>query len=105
MIYNISYNTLIHLKPFLVGFDNIDGFIRNCNGARYLTLFGYEKYVAIYNRISYLISLKSGIAYISPHNFAKIKVDCYYSLPIKKIMTLHNVIIHIKLVLNNDKNH
>ena len=84
MIYNISDKTLIHLKPFLVGFDNIDGFIRNCDGARYLTSFGYEKYVAIYNRISYLISLKSGMAYISPHYFAKIKVDCYYSLPIKK---------------------
>ena len=37
--------------------------------------------------------------------FAKIKVDSYDSLPTEKILTLHNVIIHIKSVLNKDKNH
>ena len=31
---------------------------------RYLILFGSEKYDAIYDRIRYLMSLKSGIAYI-----------------------------------------
>ena len=34
------------------------------------------------------------------HYFAKIKVD---SLLIEKRLTLHNVIIHIKSVLNKDK--
>ena len=37
--------------------------------------------------------------------FAKIKVDSYDSLPTGKILTLDNVIIHIKLVLNKDKNY
>ena len=50
------------------------------------------------------MSLKSGIAYIFSHYFPKIKVDSYGSLPIEKILTLHNVIIHIKSVLNKDKN-
>ena len=50
------------------------------------------------------MSLKSGIAYIFSHYFAKIKVDSYDCLPIEKILTLHNVVIHIKSVLNKDKN-
>ena len=32
------------------------------------------------------------------------KVDSYDSLPIEKRLNLHNVIIHIKSVLNTDKN-
>ena len=39
------------------------------------------------------------------HYFAKIKLDSYDSLPIEKTLTLHNVIIHIKSVLDKDKNH
>ena len=35
----------------------------------------------------------------------KIKVDSYDSLPIEKILTLHDAVIRIKSVLNNDKNH
>ena len=42
------------------------------------------------------ISLKNSITYVFSHYFAKIKVDSYNSLPIAKIMTLHNVIILIK---------
>ena len=34
------------------------------------------------------------IIYIFPHYFANIKVNSYDSLPIEKILTLHNVIIY-----------
>ena len=51
------------------------------------------------------ISLKSSITYILSHYFTIIKVDSYDSLPIEKRLTLHNVKIHIKPVLNKDKNH
>ena len=105
LIYDISYKTLIGSKPLRIRFDKIDGFIRIYDGTRYLTLFGSEKYDAICDRIRYLISLKSGITYIFSHYFAKIKVDSYDSLPIEKTLTLHNVIILIKSVLNKDKNH
>ena len=105
LIYDISYKTLIGSKPLRIRFDEIDGIIRIYNGTRYLTLFGTKKYDAIYDRIRYLISLKSSITYIFSHYFAKIKVDSYDSLPIEKILTLHNVIILIKSVLNKDKNH
>ena len=47
--------------------------------------------------------LKSDTTYIFSHYFAKIKADSSDSLPIGKILTLHNVIIHVKSVLNKDK--
>ena len=67
-------------------------------------MFGSEKYEAIYNRIRYLLNLKSVTTYVSSHYFEKVKVDSYDSLPIEKTLTLHNVIILIKPVLNKDKN-
>ena len=95
MIYDISYKALIGPKLLRIRFDKIDGFVRIYDGTRYLTLFGSEKYDAIYNRSRYLISLKNGITYISSHYFAKIKVDSYDSLPIEKRLFFHNVIILI----------
>ena len=88
-----------------IRFDKIDGLIRIYNGTWYFTCFGSEKDDAVYDRIRYFISLKSGITYISSHCFGKIKVDCYDFLSIEKRLRLHNVIIHIKSVLNKDKNH
>ena len=105
LIYDVSYKTLINPKPLRIRFDKTDGFIRTYDGTRYLTLFGPEKYNTIYDRIKYRISLKSGITYIFSHCFAKIKVDSYDSLPIEKVLTLHNVIILIKSALNKYKNH
>ena len=43
-----------------------------------------KRYDSIYNRIRYLISVKSDITYIIPHNYAKIKVNSYKSLPLEK---------------------
>ena len=88
-----------------IRFDKINGIIRIYDGTRYLTLFGTKKYDAIYNKIRYLVSIKSGTIYTISHYFTKIKVDSYDSLPIEKTLTLHNVIILIKSVLNKDKNH
>ena len=99
------YKTLIDSKPLHIRFDKTDGFIRIYDGTRYLIFFGSEKYDAIYNRIRYLLRLKSGEAYIFSHYFAKIEIDSYDSLPIEKRLTLYNVIIHIKSVLNKDENH
>ena len=91
-------------KPLRIIFDKIDESIRIYDGARYLTLFGSEEYESIYDKIRLFTSLKSGITYIFGKYLAKIKVDSYNSLPIEKTLTLYNVIIIIKLVLNKDKN-
>ena len=105
LIYDISYKNLDGSKPLCIRFDKIDGFIRIYEETRYLTLFGSEKYDANYDRIRYLISVKSGITYIFVHYFTKLKVGSCDSLPIEKILTFHNVIILIKSLLHKDKNH
>ena len=96
MVYKISYETLIGPKPLRIRLDKVDEFIRVYDGKRYFVLFGPEKYDVIYNRIRHLIGWKSGITYIISHNYAKIKIDSYDSLPLEKALTLHNVIILIK---------
>ena len=89
---------------YVFRFNKIKRFIRIYHGTRYLTQLGSEKYEAICNRIRCVISLKSGITYPTSH-FSKINVNSYKFLPIEKILSLHNAIIHIKSVLNKDKNY
>ena len=56
LIYDISYKTFMVAKSLRIWFDKIDEFIRICDGIRYLVLFAPERYIAIYERINYLIS-------------------------------------------------
>ena len=94
-VYNISYKTLIDSKPLRVTFDKIDEFMDGVyDETRYLVLFGAEKYDSNYNRIRYLIGVKSGILYVFSHNYARIKVNSYDSLSLL-----------IKSVFNKDKNY
>ena len=58
----------------------------------------------VYDRIKYLISEKSGIIDSINHNFKKIRMFSYNSLPVEKILTFHNVMIHIKSVVNKNEN-
>ena len=47
--------------------------------------------------------LKNGITYVISHNYRKIKVDSYNTLPLKKTMNFHNAVIIIKSVWNKEK--
>ena len=58
----------------------------------------------IYNRTRYLLSKKSGIADSINHNFVKIRIDSYNSLPIEEILIFQYFIIFIKSVVNKNKN-
>ena len=73
------------------------------DGAKYLVLFGLEKYAFIYKRIRYFARVKSVVLSVISHNYAKIKVDSYHSLPLLKTMTFHTVIIP-KSFFNKGKN-
>ena len=84
-------------------FNKVNGFIRDHNGTKYLTLFGPEKYDAIFDKIRYLIKLKSSIAYVDSLNYSMVKIVSDDDFPLGKILTMHNVIILITLVF--DKNH
>ena len=80
-------------KPLRIWFQNIDGFIKIYDGIRYLVLFAFEKCNAIHDGINYLIREKGRITYSINHNFARIRIDSYNSLPIEKTLTFHNNII------------
>ena len=74
-------------------FDKIDGFIRVYDVTRYLVLFGAEKYDFIYNRVRYLIVVKSGITCVFSHNYAKINVDSYDSLSLEEMYNNDSIIM------------
>ena len=103
LVYKFSYKTLIDAKPLCITFNRIDGYITVYDGTKHIVLFGSEKYYFIYSRIRFLIEVKSGITYVISHDFAKIKVDSFYSLPLEKTITFHNVIM-LKSGFNKDKN-
>ena len=48
---------------------------------------------------------KSDITYFFTHNYAKLKIDSYYSLILEKIITFQNIIVHNKSVWNKGQNH
>ena len=89
LIYDISYRTLIDPKPLRIRFFKKDGIIRIYDGTRCLTSYKPKKW----NHTYFF------------HYFAKIKVDFYDSLPIEERLTLRNIAIHIKSLLNKDKNY
>ena len=91
LICDISYKTFMGVNASHIRYNKVDGFIKIYDGTRYLVLFGPERYDAIYDRIACLISEKCGITYYN-HNFARIRIDSYNSLPIEKTLTSHNVI-------------
>ena len=89
-------------KPLRISFDKIDGFIKIHNKIRYLVLFDYVIVIKL-GKIKYLLIEKSGIADSINHNFGKIRIDSFDSLPIEKILPFH-VIILLKSVADKYKN-
>ena len=47
---------------------------------------------------------KSGFTDIDNHNFARIKIDSYNSLPVEKILAFCNITILIKSVVDKNDN-
>ena len=64
LTYNFSYKILIGAKTLRIRFDKINGSISIYDESRYLVLLGPKKYDLIYDRIRYLIGLKSNIKYV-----------------------------------------
>ena len=54
-----------------IRFDKIDRFDGVYDGNRCLVLFGPEKYDVIFNRIRYLVGLKSSITYVNSYIMQK----------------------------------
>ena len=105
LVYNVSYKALIGAKLLRIRFDKVDGFIRGYDRTGYLVLFGPEKYDGIQNRIEYLVSEKISITYVSSHNYARIKIYSYDSLPLEKKLALDNVKKPINSVFYKNQKH
>ena len=66
-------------------------------------MFDYSYCYKTCYKIRYLICEKSGTTDSINHNFARIRIDSYDSLPIEKILTFHNVIKLINSVVTKMK--
>ena len=66
-------------------------------------MFDYSYCYKTCYKIKYLICEKSGTTDSINHNFARIRIDSYDSLPIEKILTFHNVIKLINSVVTKIK--
>ena len=104
-VYDMSYKTSRDPKSLRISFDKIHGFIMVLDGKnKHLVLFDYGLFHKICEKIKYHISKKSGITNSINCNFGRIRIDSWNSLPVKKILTFHNVIILIKSVVNKNEN-
>ena len=102
LICDVSYKTFMGSKPLRIRFDEIDGFINIYDGIRYLVLFRPDLYDAIYNRIRYRFSEKSGITDSINHNFARIRLDSYNSLVLIKLVGNKNENYYHNMFLEKD---
>ena len=84
LIYDNVHKTLIGAKSSRIMFDKVDWFIRDYNWTKYLVLFGPKTYDAVFDRIRFLIGLKSGITYVDSHNHTEIKINSDDDLTLKK---------------------
>ena len=64
-----------------------------------------KKYKKIYDRIRYLIMLKSNISSVYSNKYAKIKINSDDDLSLEKALNMYNVVIPIKSVLNENHDH
>ena len=102
------FHDIVKLEDFDIGkiLINEKWHIRIYHGTRYLTFLFLKNMMLFTTELDgYHVSLKSSITYIFSYYFAKINVGSYDPFLIEKLLTLHNVIILIKSVLNRDKNH
>ena len=74
-----------------IRYNEIHAFIKIQDRIKYLVLFDYCWFNKICDRIKYLMSEENGITDSINHNFSKIRIDSYNTLPIEKILTFHNV--------------
>ena len=56
----------------------------------------------MFDRITYLIMLKSNISDVFSNKYKKIKTNSDDDLPLEKALNMHNIVIFIKTVFNEN---
>ena len=78
-----------------IRFDKIDRFIISLDGKiKHLILFDYGLFNKICDKIKNLISVNSDNINNINHNFGKIRIDSYNSLPITHVIILIKSAVH-----------
>ena len=78
-----------------IRFDKIDRFIISLDGKiKHLILFDYGLFNKICDKIKNLISINSDNINNINHNFGKIRIDSYNSLPITHVIILIKSAVH-----------
>ena len=97
LIFHAVYKPPYGVKPFI--FDEVDGYIRNNDRAKYLELFlSNQKFERMFDRIRYLIMLISDISYVYLY-----KYESDDDIPLVKIINMHDEVILINSAF--DKNY
>ena len=92
-------HTNLWIQPLCILFDQADGYIGKYDRTKYMPLLhSNEKYNKFFDKIRYLIMLKSNISYVVSHKYTEIKINSIDDLPLEKAITMYNVIMLIKLV-------
>ena len=91
-------------RLYVFFFDKVDEYVRTYDSTKHLELFySDEKSERIFDRISYLIMLKSNISEVHSLKYTKIKIYSDDDLSLEKTLNMQKRIILIKSVFN--KNH
>ena len=97
LIFHAVHKPPYGVKPFI--FDEVDGYIRNNDRAKYLELFlSNQKFERMFGRIRYLIMLISDISYVYLY-----KYESDDDIPLVKIINMHDEVILINSAF--DKNY
>ena len=110
-IKDFDYVKINNVNSLYLIIDEVDGYIEEKNGNKYLTLVSTDnnkeviiKYIKLWDKIKILIKTIYGSkAGDYGKNFMKIKFNSEYNLPLNKILNLENMIIVIRSVFQEDK--
>ena len=73
---------MLHTKPLLF-FDKLDGYLRKFESIWYIVLFHFDEKYEFFDRIRYLIMLKSNISNEYSHKYKKTKINSGYNLSLQ----------------------
>ena len=91
-------------KPLRIIFHKLVEYTAKYDKTRYIALFNFaEKCEKRFDRISYLIMLKSNISGFYSHKYTKMEINSNDYLHLEKTNNMDNVIILFKFVLTKTK--
>lgn len=107
----ICYKLAYTIKPLFIIFHKINRYIKVCDESNYLTFIPPdEKYNGVLkkcskmqDKIKYFKKVKNNDSDCYGYNYLETKIDPNNGLPLKKTLTMYNIVRLIQSVLNDKK--